>query len=105
MHSGTAVARPPRRQRTQSLRLPVVANWRLQVARDNAGLSIPQLAALAGIPGVQTVYDAENGVRRTTNSTRKRIVQGLNKQLLIDDPSATPYKVTDFWPSALEQTR
>lgn len=96
---------PRSRQATRSLRLPVQPNWRLQEARENLGVSLPTLAAMAGIPNRQTVYDAENGHRRPTNATRKRIINALNAEARRQDPSAELLRVTDIWPSPLVVTK
>lgn len=121
MYSTQESAGSPRNKPRQvvSLRLPTQPNWRLQVAREILGLSLPQLSVAAGIPSMQTVYDVENGVRRATDTTKGRIVAALNDRLatasvprrrrlfeaINADPQAEELVSTDLWPSPLVATR
>lgn len=67
----------------------------------NAGLSVEQLAMAAGIPSPQTVYDVENGVRRPTMTTCKRIARALSAASIAD--GGPPIQVTDLFRSPLKQ--
>ena len=67
---------------------PVTFARRLRDLREAAGLSVPQLAAKAGLPRT-AVWKLENGESRPFLETAQKIASALGHSLAVFDRNAT----------------